>query len=176
MRIPYKQRKTRGLTLIELMVTVTIIGIIAAVAAPYVGTWIDQQRAIGGLQGIVDQIQTARSEAIKKSTNIGLTISPTTSPWYVGVSKNNAPCTNDNSDTQCIRIITGDSCKGCTLVNPTSATTVNYTLRGTTSNLAATTLTLQSGMGAKLNITVSALGLITICTPSDARLGRYPSC
>lgn len=170
----------KGFTLIEAMVTVAVLAILAAVAAPYLGAWIDKQRVVGASQAVIDQIQTARSEAIKQSSSIAVTISPSSvsNPWYVGVSKDSNACTNDTTSTACLRVTSGNLCKGCTMVTPTgtTATTVVYSFRGTSSPLTGTTITLQSGLGKQIQITASPMGLITTCSPATAAVSGYTTC
>lgn len=172
---PFRIRAARGFTLIEAMVTLAVLGILATVATPYLGAWIDKQRVVGASQTIIDEIQTARSEAIKQSTSIALTISPA-APWFVGVSSNSTACTNDSSSTACLRVTSAANCKGCTMAVPSDASTIVYTFRGTTNPVSGATITLQSGLGKQLQITVSALGLVTTCSPSSAALSGYTPC
>lgn len=61
---------TSGFTLIELIITLTIIGILTALAAPGMGNFIKDQRLSGQTNDFVGDLNFARSEAIKRSTNI----------------------------------------------------------------------------------------------------------
>ena len=62
---------SRGFTLIELVVTVAVVAILAAVAFPGMGDFIDRQRLVGQTLAIADLAQTARSEAIKRVPTAG---------------------------------------------------------------------------------------------------------
>lgn len=61
---------TNGFTLIELIVTLTILGILTALAAPGMSNFIKDQRLSGQTNDFVGDLNFARSEAIKRSSNI----------------------------------------------------------------------------------------------------------
>jgi len=60
----------RGFTLIEVLITVVIIGIITSFALPAMSNLIKNQAMSANANEIVSTLQSARSEAIKRSTNI----------------------------------------------------------------------------------------------------------
>jgi len=71
-----------GFTLVELVIVVTIIGILAALAAPSVASLIAGQRSSGAATDIYIALATARSEATKR--NVDVTLSQKTGGWQNG--------------------------------------------------------------------------------------------
>jgi type IV fimbrial biogenesis protein FimT len=61
-----------GFTLIELIVAITIIGILAAMAGPSMWTFFSQNRLSSQINELIADINLARSEAIKRSTTAGI--------------------------------------------------------------------------------------------------------
>lgn len=71
----YKSRN--GFTLIELIVTLTIAGILIAIAAPAMRTFILSQRLTTQANGLIADFNLARSEAIKRANKTGVCVSNT---------------------------------------------------------------------------------------------------
>lgn len=68
-----KQSRSRGFTLIELMVVVAIAAILAAVAAPSFRSFVSGQRVKTAASDFVMAAILARSEAIKRNANVTIT-------------------------------------------------------------------------------------------------------
>ncbi|HTV97597.1 MAG TPA: GspH/FimT family pseudopilin [Steroidobacteraceae bacterium] len=66
----------RGFTLIELMVTVSVAGILAAIAVPAFNSFMLNDRQIGQANSLVSSFNYARSEAIKRDVTGGITVCP----------------------------------------------------------------------------------------------------
>jgi len=64
--------KNSAFTLIELVVTLTIIGILLAIVAPNMGTFVVSNRLTTQANEFIADINLARSEAIKQGGNIGI--------------------------------------------------------------------------------------------------------
>lgn len=62
--------KNKGLTLIELMVTLAVAGVIASIAAPSFMTMIRDNRIVTQTNDLVGSLQLARSEAVKRGVQI----------------------------------------------------------------------------------------------------------
>jgi type IV fimbrial biogenesis protein FimT len=60
------QSRHRGFTLIELMVTVSLVGILLAAVIPNMRTFLRNNQLSGGVNDMLHSIQVARTEAIKR--------------------------------------------------------------------------------------------------------------
>ena len=70
-------RRQRGFTIIELMITVSIVGILVAAAAPGYQDWVATTRLNSHTTEFVTALHFARSEAIKR--NVAVSVCKTTS-------------------------------------------------------------------------------------------------
>lgn len=63
------KRFSTGFSLIEMMVTVFIIGIVLAIGIPSVGTFMDNSRMAASTNDLMTGLHAARAEAIKRNQN-----------------------------------------------------------------------------------------------------------
>jgi len=96
------RRAGRGFTLIEIMVTITVAGILLAIGVPAFQNFVQNDRDIGQANSLVGSLNYARSEAIKRG--FGITVCPSgggttcvggSTAWAAGwivVDTNNADC------------------------------------------------------------------------------------
>jgi type IV fimbrial biogenesis protein FimT len=73
----------RGFNLIEVMVTLTVLGVLIALGAPSFGEWLQSQQIRAATEAIVNGMQVARGEAIKRNLAVQLVLEPPTSGWTV---------------------------------------------------------------------------------------------
>lgn len=66
------KKKQNAFTLLELMVTVAVIGILTAIAAPSFKTMIANNRSATIAQELMDAINLARAEAIKRGKRVSI--------------------------------------------------------------------------------------------------------
>jgi type IV fimbrial biogenesis protein FimT len=62
--------KQRGLTLIELLIVITIVGILFAMAMPSFRTWIQSTQVRTGAESIQNGLQLARTEAVRRNVPV----------------------------------------------------------------------------------------------------------
>lgn len=78
-----KKRNNKGLTLIELMVGISIVGILIAATTPNLLSWMPEYRLRRAARELHGNLQYARMTAIKTRADCTVTFNPGTSPNYV---------------------------------------------------------------------------------------------
>lgn len=96
----------RGFTIVELMITVAVLGILAAFAVPSMTDFYDRKRLVSQTEAISNLLQFARSEAIKHPSStagdlVTVTIKPS-APWFVGL-RNGGACNNGGTPASSTR-------------------------------------------------------------------------
>ena len=83
------RRAETGFTLIELMVTVSVLAILAMLATPSFATLIEKSRLKGVADDVVSLLATARLEAIKQHRNVNVAMggASATAPWCIGANQ-----------------------------------------------------------------------------------------
>lgn len=77
-------QRAAGFTLLELMVVVAVAAVLAAVAAPGLSTFIDNQRLRNGSFDLVSDLLLARSEAVTRNSVVVVTPTGTNSDGWSG--------------------------------------------------------------------------------------------
>jgi len=81
----------RGFTLIELMIGIAIMSIVMALAMPSYRTWIQNTRIRNTAESILNGLQVARMEAVRRNVPVQLLFG-TGSAWTVGCVTVTATC------------------------------------------------------------------------------------
>jgi len=185
------RRQLSGITMIEIMVTVAIIGVLLVVAVPSFQQFLDIRRLKNQTEAIADMLRLAKSEAVKQShvpaagnaRVVTATINPA-APWFVGLSNTNVACTSsadcqiNEGGTGVTRFLSASTseCSGCTLTSPAAAVTITFSMRGVVLGAGtARTITVTSPLGRTLNVNISAIGRVVVCSAGGAISG-YPTC
>lgn len=164
------RRRLQGLSLIEMMVVVAIVAILAAVGIPSFNDWIQNTQIRTAAESIASGLQTARAEAIRRSTPIEFTLTGNGSAgetgWQIverntGIPLQSAPA--------------GEGSRNATLATrPGDARTVTFSSLGRVmdSNADATPVldqididnpSLDSSISRDLRIGIAVGGSIRMC-------------
>lgn len=165
--------RTRGVTLLELLIVVTILALLLGIALPSAQDLIERNRLKAAAQALAEDLQWTRSEAIKRNRVLGFSVD--TGHWCYGVTEQPTGCdcrlTPDSEGACRLKRVLGETFPG-TRVTSTLSLTRFEPRRATAINGS---LTLTSPSGASIRVVLSRLGRVRFCTPNDGLPG-YDSC
>lgn len=157
---------THGFSFLELMITLAIVAILAALAMPTYTSTIAKRRVIGAAEAVLSDLRWARSEAFKRNVNVRVTFT-TGSSWSYAINAD-----PEGSHTL-IKSFSGSSFPDTALSSASFRPSVSYTtfdpVRGVNPNNGTVILTSGS---YSASVTVSTLGRMRICNAP----GGYESC
>lgn len=174
-----------GVTLVELMVTIALIGILASIAIPSYQDAIERNRLKEAIDSFRSDMQFARTEAIKISRNVVVSRSPGESgAWCYGLKENEDPCDCKTAESCTIKTVSGASFSSKISMNGTEIENIIFDFRrGTISDDGETPFEEEQAFlefntsKYSTSILVSGTGRITVCTPSGSDgLPGYPVC
>jgi type IV fimbrial biogenesis protein FimT len=180
----------RGLTLIEVMIALGILGVIAALALPSFEGFRDRERVKGVANNLVADMQFARSEAVQRSRRVSVSFTLGVN-WCYGIHQveDGGPvecnCTpNANASNSCnIKVVRGSDVPGVQLSSASfGAGDAWYSIdprRGqildSTGAAAQGAVGFTGGSGARLDAELNAVGRVRLCSP-DSKIGGFPAC
>lgn len=165
-----------GFTLIELIITLTIAGILAVIAVPNLQTFVLNNRLTAQTNDFIADLNFARSEAIKRAANIGVCAGTTTgcsggTTWsggrivFVDLNNNSSWDATD----QILRV--RETLTGNNTLRDTSGGTNKIIFIGTgfaTSGAATYSLCDSRGASSGKAISVTSTGQIKSASPASA--------
>ncbi len=171
--------KMRGLTLMELMVTVAIMAILIVLVVPSFNSFLARGRLTGAAEALAQDLQLARSEAMRRNTEVRFSFSPGGTWCYGSVAAGTAcTCTTLNSCT--LRQVDGGAYPGVTMSAPSfPSNTTTFTPRLGMANAGTVEFTHPNAGTLRVSLGVEeepdSASQVHVCSTSG-RLGHHPAC
>lgn len=173
-------RRPSGFSIIEVMVVVAIVGILIAAAVPSFTVWIQNTQIRTAGESIVNGLQTARNEAVRRNTCMQLEMRGRTT-WWVN------PCASPDTDPPFMRRVSEEgSVNATTTILPNGSTIVSFSALGrlTSPNPSDGSIpivsiqvgnpTLAAGDARELQIQIPPGGSVRMCDPHPGVLAGDP--
>ena len=167
-----------GVTLLELLVAVAVLGILAAIAVPNYGDYINRQRLVGAAEGVYSQLQLARRAAVSNNKSVAFVVENIGSnTWCASFSEDTSLVCDDafvtSSTSNKSSYVRGEDFSSSVILSSDSG--LNYTqfsMPGLTVSGASSYTASISGFAA-VEVAVGAGMQLSICSND---LGRYQDC
>jgi Tfp pilus assembly protein FimT len=155
----------------ELFITILVMAILLGIGVPSYMQFRQDNILLGAAQSLYSDIQFARSEAIKRSTDsIVVHMFNNNSNWCYQVSDNPScsSCGNSSCDINGDLILRGAS--AATYPGSSVSTAVlDIQIRARRMSFtSAATITFTNSSGKQINVTTDSLGRVFMCTPVGA--------
>jgi type IV fimbrial biogenesis protein FimT len=173
-------RRPSGFSIIEVMVVVVIVGILIAAAVPSFTIWIQNAQIRTAGESIVNGLQTARNEAVRRNACMQLEMKGRTE-WWVN------PCQSPDVDPPFMRRVSEEgSVNATTNILPNGSTIVSFSALGrivapnpSDGSVPINTIqvqnpTLAAADARELQIQVPPGGSIRMCDPHTGVLAGDP--
>ena len=174
----------QGMSLVEIMIGVILIGILAAMAIPAFTSWIANTRIRTISESFQNGLQVARNEALRRGTNIEFILTGTTG-WAVQDPKQTASCVADLTLPQPAWVVQSrpageSSAKDITVVaTPAASVCVTFTSLGRVrqdglnadgsaalTQIDVNATGLAAGEARPLSLVINPGGLVKMCDPN----------
>ncbi len=172
----------RGVSLVEVMIALTVLGVMFAYGLPAYRGWIQNSQVRTAAESVQNGLQLARATATQNNTNVEFSV--VANNWTVNILQTGTAgglFYTAASAVQARRAVEGT--KNATI----TAQTVNFDSRGRLNGAAAVTYNIASTSGACataanpsgvrcLNVQVSPAGRVRICDPRLDSTGNPLAC
>jgi prepilin-type N-terminal cleavage/methylation domain-containing protein len=163
-------RRSRGLTLVELMVAVAMLAVLGALAGPPIGGMLARHRVQAAAAQLGADLGDTRHEATRRGGKVYVNFQPGTDWCYVIATDPAASCATEGE--QVLKQVRARQHPGVTLSSAQPLVFDGATGLGPS---VPTQVQLASARGDVVAVQVALLGRAKVCTP-DGALKSLPRC
>lgn len=167
------RRRQRGITLIEIMISLIVIGILIAVAVPNFQAWMQNVQIRTASEALLNGLQNARNEAIRRNVAVQLQMGPLPETgWAINLKSD-----PDGTPLQTRQHAEG-SINAAVTTTPGGSTTVTFSALGrveanadgspTLTQIDIDNPTMNPAESRQLRIVVPVGGGLRLCDPQVA--------
>lgn len=163
----------KGFTLIELMIAITILGLLLAMAMPSYAIWIQNTRIRSAAESFVNGLQLARNEAVRRNANVEFVAAGGDSAWSVQCVVITPGCPDINAIQS---RSAGEGSSSTVTVTPSNGNTIQFDSFGrmsspvpgvgSTVSFDIDNTVLSASDSRNLRITIDTGGNIRMCDPN----------
>ena len=174
-----RTRSTAGMTLIELLIGLVLVGVLLGLGVPSFSAWLQTMQVRNAAESIFNGLQLARASAVQRNKSVTFTMNGPDSSWAVTID---SPSAFEQATVQ-----TRSGAEGtANAVVATTSPAIGFNGLGATNLLAAATIQVTNPTGGTcgtgttnmrcLNVTVSVGGQVKMCDPQVTAAGDSRKC
>jgi type IV fimbrial biogenesis protein FimT len=179
-----------GFTLLELMITLSVLLILASLSLPAMQEMLERNRLKGAAQALAEDLQWVRGEAIRRNRDLHLLFNAG-SPWCYGISQTSAcnchlsdpdaanACTLSSNDARVLKHVHAADYAGVNAATTFEQGVTGFERRrGTTMRMGAGSggskrhgngsVTFSNARGEQLRVILSMTGRVRVCSPDQS--------
>lgn len=164
------RRSVRGLTLIELMITIAVLAVGLSLATPSFTLQISNYRVRAAAESMLNGLNYARTEAVRRNRPVSFTLSASGSGWSV----------DQINPAESLQTRADGETAGLTVVSSSTSRAVTFTSTGMvdTSGTRLTQVNLSASASSTdtRRIDIFGGGLIRMCDPGVATVSDPRRC
>lgn len=165
-------RRSRGLTMIEMLVTVTIVAILLAIALPSFTNFVARGRVAGAAEATAQDFHLIKTEAIRNNNDVTISFNEGSS-WCYGAIKSSSPCVCTTTNSCSLRAASSIEFPSVSMAVVSGSNQSTFSaLRGMGSPIE---IEYSSSDAGKLRVSMNAAGRVSICRVSGS-FSSYPAC
>jgi len=163
----YPSRPAGGFTIIEVLIVVSVLGVMLALGVPAMSTFIGNSSIRTNAEAIANGIQFARTEAIRRNAGVTFVLNPGGATYTVNLASDSSVLNQRGAEARADAVVVTPS--------PAGATTLTYTSLGTLSAnadasaaITAVKVNANTANAAQLRnmcVLVSVGGVARMCDP-----------
>ena len=155
----------KGFTMAEVLVTISILAIMAAISIPTFISWLPTHRLQTSARQIYDDLNLAKMEAVQRNTDVCITFNTGNNTYRVFVDADSSASYASPPDTSLKDKVTLE--KDVDITNTNFGGTIGFNNRGMVATANVGDIFLTNPTGIKMKITVIASGNITLLMSKD---------